>query len=115
MKDVTRLDKNVTHKLVRDESDRTYWGELEEDTTHLYDRNKRIRLEGLMARGQKLPAFGDHVAFSFSMPQTWNIWLKRNHPDILAQLLDKDPEENLKGARRLALVQPEWVTIEGNW
>ncbi len=115
MKETSHLGDGVTHRLVRDESDRTYWGELKEDTTALYERNKRIRLEGLMESGQKIPTFGDNVAFSFSMPRTWNIWLKRNHPDILDQLMDKSPEENLKGARRLALVQPEWVTIAGNW
>lgn len=115
MKDFQKTSPRTTQKVIRDESDRTYFHQVHEDVTKLYDRNKRIRLEGLMVRGQKLPAFGDDVAFSFSMPENWRHYLKTNYPDVLDQLLSRDVEDNIKGARRLALLEPNWVTVAGNW
>lgn len=115
MKEVVNRTPTSVSRVVRDESDRIYTFERKDDVTHLYERNKRIRLEDMMTRGQKLPAFGDHVAYSFSMPANWRAYLKQKYPDVLDLLLAKSPEDNIKGAQRLSILEPNWVTIGGNW
>jgi hypothetical protein len=115
MKEVFKVDSETTFGVVRDESDRTYTQFVKKDVTRLYDRNKRIRLEGLMQRHQKVPAFGDEIAYSFSMPSNWKLVLKMQSPEVLDLLLSRNPEDNLKGAQRLSILQPNWVVIEGNW
>jgi hypothetical protein len=81
---------------------------------HFLERNKRIRLEGLMKKGQRLPFDGSEVRYAFSIPPVQHARLRRTDPDIIAMLDSKDIEENLKGAQRLAMLHPEWLITEAN-
>lgn len=120
MKEVIHRTPYSRTEVVRDDHDESgqyYFHQIVFDD-HVLERNKRIRLEGLMHQGQKLPALGHgdsvEVGFAFSIPQDMFARLKRDHPDIMAGLLSKDVEENLKAARRLRILHPEWSVLAGN-
>ncbi len=114
---VTPFSRTEIIRDDHDESGQYYFHQTVYDDPVLA-RNKRIRLEGLMAQGQRLPALGHgdsvEVAFAFSIPQDQFARLKRDDPDLLAGLTSTDPEENLKAARRLQLLHPEWSVLAGN-
>lgn len=118
MKQVVDIDRFKKTELIRDDSDesgRYFFHTTYFDDGHL-QRNKRIRLEGLMPRHKKLPLQeGSTAAYAFSIPSSqWSL-LRRDFPDIVAGLESRDVEENMKAARRLLILHPEWGTMEGNW
>ncbi len=104
----------TTVDYVRDAHSNDFWIVEKEYADPIIERNKRIRLESLMTKGQKLPAFGDEVRFAFSIPPTEYSKLKVKEPDIWGLLTSKDPEDNMRGGQMLAILHPEWSTIEAN-
>ena len=106
--------------MIRDDSDesgRYYFHEIIHDE-HIVNRNKRIRLESLMTRGQKVPLLGagdpGEIVSCFSIPvEVWAL-IKRDHPDIVDGLLDKSPESAQKAAKRLEILYPQYSVMAGN-
>lgn len=117
MKEVINRTPTGTTTLVRDEHDesgRYYVHQVEHDD-HILDRNKRIRLEGLMPEGKKVPLIGDEMRFTFSIPPMQYTRLLKREPDLMRELSGKDHDARIKAARRLSIMHPEWCTLAGNW
>ena len=118
MKQVVEHLPNKKVELIRDDSDES--GRYFFHTTYFDDayleRNKRIRLEGLMRKDQLLPLDdGARVGYAFSIPpDQWGLFC-REFPDIVAGLESRDIEENRKAARQMLILHPRWGTVEGNW
>ena len=106
--------------MVRDDSDESgkYYFHQRIFNDPVLERNKRIRLERLMERGQRIPAFGEgegcEVAFAFSIPQDQWARLSIDYPDLYAALVGSDREANMKAAVKLVELHPEWSVMAGN-
>ncbi len=113
----TRQSKTDIVRDNHDESGKYYFHQTVYDD-HILERNKRIRLESLAPQGRQMPLLGQGdpapVAFAFSIPQEHFARIQRDLPDIWAGLTGSDPEENLKAARRLLILHPEWSLTEAN-
>ena len=102
-----------------DESGKYYFHQTVYDDDILH-RNKRIRLESLAPEGKKMPLLDKEtggaapVQFAFSIAPEHFSRLRRDYPDIYQGLVDSDPEENIKAARRLQILFPEWSLMEAN-
>lgn len=105
------------HRDDSDESGKYYFNEIIHDE-HILKRNARIRLESLMTPGQKVPLLGQgepgEIVHCFSIPVEHWALLKRDYPDIVAGLTDKDPDIAMQAARRLEILHPEWALMAGN-
>ncbi len=106
--------------MIRDDSDETgkyYFHQIIHDD-HIVQRNKRIRLESLMTRGQKVPLLGQgdpgEIVHCFSIPtEIWAL-VKRDYPDIVEGLLSKEPEIAQAAARRLEILYPQYSVMAAN-
>lgn len=120
MKEELFRTRNSRTTLVRDDHDESgkYYFYQEVFDDHILERNKRIRLEGLTPQGKVMPFLGQGekapVAFAFSIPAEHFARIRRDLPDLWAGLMDRDPEENKKAARRLQILHPEWSVTEAN-
>ncbi len=120
MKETIFQTRNSRTQVVRDnhdESGQYYFHQVVYDDPIL-ERNKRLRLEGLMSKGQSLPAVGHgdnaEAVFAFSIPAEHFARLYRDHPDIMLGLKSPDVNENHKAAQKLKQLHPEWSVMEGN-
>lgn len=76
------------------------------------ERNQRIRNEGLMKIGQRVPAVDEHadISTSFQFPTQMDYTLcKARHPELFARL-DEGGEESIRAGEQLALLEPQYVT-----
>ena len=79
------------------------------------EQNKRIRLDGLMVRGQKLPIIDAPVSFAFSFPSVERRdAVAARHPDIFADIRSKDQYIRENAARKLSILHPEFCTLAEN-
>ena len=107
--------RSVTRLITDAHVDGVYNFHTEYLNDDLHDRNQRIRLEGLMQRGQRLPLMdGAEATHCFSIPVDEWALLKRDYPDLVSGLESKDIEENNKAAERLRILKPHWYTMAGN-
>lgn len=118
MKAVIGRTPNSITTLVRDnhdESGKYIFHTRIEDDAHL-ERNKRIRLESLIAKRAKFSFHdGEPVLFAFSIPQeSWGFF-QRDYPDIARGIRSRDYQIREESARKLQILHPEWVITEGNW
>lgn len=107
--------------IVRDDSDESgkYYFHQRVFDDPILERNRRVRLEGLMAKGQRLPGVakdgGDaQAAYAFSIPADQFARFQRDHVEIMLMLRDKDPQINMRGAQLLLEKHPEWSVMEAN-
>lgn len=120
MKELIGVGQNSKTELIRDnhdESGRYYFHTTYYDDAYL-ERNKRVRLEGLMESNQAVPLDDGKnatVSHAFSIPpDQWGVFC-REYPDIVKGLESKDPEECQKAARQMLILHPEWSTMSGNF
>jgi len=85
-----------------------------ENDERILARNKRIRLEGLMKPGVIAPVINDAIELAFSIPPMAFSRMKKDAPDIHALLRSRDPEDQKRGGRKLAILHPEWVVTEAH-
>ena len=120
MKEKILRSRNSITEIIRDDHDESgkYYFHQTIYDDHILERNKRLRLEDMMVQGQRVPALGNgdsaEIGFAFSIPQEHFAILQRDNPELFAGLTSKDPEENLKAARRLQILHPEWSVLAGN-
>ena len=78
------------------------------------ERNKKIRLEGVVNRNDKNPIIDGGTQYAFSIdPVEWSIF-KRDHNDIYQELKSKDEKSRFHAAMQIQLLHPEWVIMAGN-
>ena len=76
------------------------------------DKNRRLRRDGLMVKGHRLPMFdGQRVHYAFSIPADQLALFQRDNPDFMTELRSKDDAIRMKAALRLAILHPEWSVL----
>lgn len=76
------------------------------------DKNQRLRRDGLMVKGQRLPMFdGQRVHYAFSIPADRLALYERDNPDFMTELRSKDDAIRMKAGRRLSIEHPEWCVL----
>jgi len=84
------------------------------DDEHL-ERNKRIRLEGLLPKGRKIPVLdGADIQFAFSIPPIAYQLLLKKEKELLSQINDRDASIREKAARQFAIKYPQYCIMAGN-
>ena len=114
MKEILWTTPTTKVEYVRDAHLDSFWIAETEFVDPILERNKRIRLEGLMPQGKKTSLLDGEIAFAFSIPPNQFGRLKDDYPEIWALLQSDDKEDNLKGGQKLALLHPEWCVTEAN-
>ena len=84
------------------------------DDAHV-ERNKRIRLEGLLPRGRKMSVLDNaEVQFAFSIPPMVYHFLLKKERDLMDQIQSKDEQTRTAAARRFALLYPQYCMTASN-
>lgn len=121
MKKIIEQSASKRVSLIRDDSDESgrYYFHTEYNDDHVLERNKRIRLEGLMPKDHKIPAFGEgystHVRYAFSIPEDQFALFIRDYPDLHQALMSNDESVRMRAAERLKREKPHWCITAGNW
>ncbi len=113
-KEIVHATPTSVTKYIRDGSSKTATVQTTEFVGPYAERNKRIRLEGLMPQGKQLPVIGEDLRIGFSWPPVLYSNLKKLHPELWAGLHDRDPENNIIAAHHLAKIYPQFVVNEGD-
>lgn len=120
MKSVLEHTKTKRTSVIRDDSDETgrYFFHTEYFDDPILQRNKRIRLEGLMPKDHKIPAFGEgegcNVRYAFSIPPDQFSLFLRDYPELNDALMSNDESVRMRAAERLKRMKPEWCITAGN-
>lgn len=114
MKTLIDAGNNVSQELHTDAhiKDRQVFRTVYHDDEALR-KNERLRREGLMVRGTKLPMFdGQEVQYAFSIPTVEQYHrMKKDYPDLMQALVSKDASIRIPAARRFAIMKPEWCVL----
>ena len=116
MRDVIDRTPTSVSEIVRDNHDESgvysFFTKIFNDPQ--LEKNKRVRLEGVVNRNQKNPFIEGGAQYAFSInPVEWSIF-KRDHKDIYKALKSRDEKIRFHAAMQIQLLHPEWVIMAGN-
>ena len=116
MKDTLWQTPTSVTRIHRDNHDESgkYTVESTEFDDHILAKNQRLRLEDMMPSGTVLPGIDGSVELAFRIPPVQYSRMQKDMPDIWDLLQSRDAEDNKRGARKLAILHPEWVVTSAN-